>query len=91
MNPPARLCDQSTNLTLVTLAEISRPSTSKRTVSPMLILKDSLMNCSTETSGSSDGVGGQISPATTRSFDSSFARKVIVYSRPRDPRPRTSS
>ena len=32
------------------------------------------MNCSIDTSGSSDGVSGQIWPATTRSLPASFAR-----------------
>lgn len=74
-----------------TFAEMLRPSTSKRTVSPMLILNCSLMNCSIETSGSADGASSQNVPAMTRSFDSSFERYVIVYSRPSEPRPRTSS
>jgi hypothetical protein len=91
MNPPARLSDHSTRRMLVTFAATTRPRMSKRIVSPGLMLNCSLMNCSTETSASSDGVSSQILPATICSLGSSAARYVMVYSRPSEPRPRTSS
>ncbi len=59
MKPPFRASAHSTSRTLVTLAEICRPITSKVTTSPTSIPNCSLRLSSIETSGSDEWLSGQ--------------------------------